>query len=130
MVRVSIMSMDVFREVVREAWVGATAMGAWSSKCPELNQCAVTAMLVQDFFGGDLLRCECDDGDSHYWNRLPDGGEIDMTIGQFEYSGVVPLRDTVVVRERSYVDGNRNTVKRYKVLKKRFNKIYEERMSK
>ena len=125
MVRVSIMSMDVFREVVREAWVGATALGPWTSKCPELNQCAVTSMLVQDYFGGNLLRCECNDGDSHYWNMLPGNEEWDLTAGQFEYSGVIPLRDTVVIRPRSYVDGNRKTVKRYKVLKKRFLKILD-----
>lgn len=129
MVRVSIMSRKVFEDVVRHSWVAATALGNWTSKCPELNQCAVTAMLVQDYFGGNLLRCECDDGDSHYWNMLPDDEEWDLTEGQFEYSGVTPLRDTVVVRSREYVDANRGTVKRYKVLKKRFLKLYNDQQN-
>lgn len=125
--KISIFSRPVFEEVVREAWVSATAYGEWTSKCPELNQCAVTAMLVQDYFGGDLLRCECDDGDSHYWNLLPGNEEWDLTKSQFDYSGVTPLRDTVVVRPRSYVDKTRSTVRRYKILKKRFERILDER---
>lgn len=126
MVRVSIMGKKDFENAVRDAWVGATALGPWTSKCPELNQCAVTAMLVQDYFGGELLRCECDDGGSHYWNMLPGNEEWDLTATQFDYSGIIPLRDTVIVREREYVDSNRGTVKRYKVLKKRFQKIYDD----
>ena len=125
--KVSIMSKIVFEEVIQEAWVAATALGDWTSKCPELNQCAVTSMLVQDYFGGRLLRCECDDGVSHYWNLLPGEEQWDLTRGQFEYSGVTPLRDTMIIRSREYLDGNRKTVKRYKVLKKRFERILGER---
>ena len=47
-----------------------------------MGQCAVTALVVQDFLGGELIRAfVC--GESHYWNRLPDGSELDLTADQF-----------------------------------------------
>lgn len=126
MVIVSIMSKNLLRNALEYAWVGATAQGEWTSKCPSLNQCAVTALVIQDYFGGDLLRCECDDGDSHYWNILPGEEEVDWTEQQFEYSGVKPLRDTVIIRNRDYVLSFKSTKRRYKVLLKRVKAYLEE----
>lgn len=47
---------------------------------PALGQCAVTALIVQDYFGGELVNCL---HTHHYRNRLPDGQEIDFTKQQF-----------------------------------------------
>lgn len=116
---VRIASLDEITEALEWAWVGATALGKWTSKCPSLNQCAVTALVVQDYMGGEMLRCECDDGDSHYWNRLPDGRVVDLTEAQFEYSGVVPFKHEYVVRTREYVLSFKKTKTRYKTLAKR-----------
>ena len=126
MVTVSIMSKNLLRNALEYAWVGATAQGEWTSKCPSLNQCAVTALVIQDYFGGDLLRCECDDGGSHYWNMLPGGEDVDWTEQQFEYSGVTPIRETVVIRDRDYVLSPKSTKRRYKVLLKRVKAYLEE----
>jgi len=98
------------------SWNADTAFGEWSPECPPLNQCAVTALVVQDLFGGDLLRCEMTNGDSHYWNRLSDGMEIDLTESQFSFVEPKPLRDTVVVRDRDYVLSFPETVVRYELL--------------
>jgi len=46
------------------------------------GQCAVTALVVQDLLGGDLIRAVID-GESHYWNMIPGVGEIDLTRWQF-----------------------------------------------
>lgn len=84
---------------------------------PPKGQCAVTALIVQDEFGGDLLRCATPDG-SHYWNRLPDGTEIDLTAGQFPE----PVERTqIIVRDRSYLTGSPDTNQRYRTLKGRVN---------
>lgn len=111
------MDIEILKEAFKASWIAETALGTWSSDCPELNQCAVTAMVIQDYLGGDLLRCECDNGDSHYWNRLPNGKQVDLTYGQFRYSGITPFKNDFIVRERSYVNGHSNTVRRYKILK-------------
>ena len=59
----------------------------WSVDNPARGQCITTVLIVHDFFGGVLLRGEVVVGgeqvDYHWWNRLPDGTEIDLTRDQF-----------------------------------------------
>jgi hypothetical protein len=50
------------------------------------GQCGTTALVIHDWCGGDVLVADlfvggCVDG-VHYWNRLPDGVDLDLTIGQ------------------------------------------------
>jgi hypothetical protein len=52
----------------------------WTKENPAFGQCAVTALIVQDFFGGELIFCS---HQNHFWNRLLDGKEIDLTRGRF-----------------------------------------------
>jgi hypothetical protein len=65
----------------------------WSPANPSRGQCAVTAMVVQDLFGGELLEAEVHFPDGtrqgfHYWNRL-DGVEVDLTREQFSSEELV-----------------------------------------
>lgn len=98
------------------AWTADTAAdrNQWlrNQTRPETGQCAVTAMVVQDRFGGDLLRV-VNDGDSHYYNRLPDGREVDLTRGQFD---TWAPSEEPAVRPRSYLEGNEGTMRRYQLL--------------
>lgn len=59
----------------------------WSETNSARGQCATTAVVVHDYFGGDLVRGEVhvrgEQVDYHWWNRLPDGSEIDLTRQQF-----------------------------------------------
>jgi hypothetical protein len=82
---------------------------------PARGQCAVTALIVQEHLGGELVRCECPGG-SHYYNRLEDGTEIDVTREQFG-DGFVP-RD-VESRPRAYVLSFPETRRRYEALRRR-----------
>ena len=55
---------------------------------------------MQEFLGGDLLLAEVLHADGsrqglHYWNRLPDGTELDLTREQFAPSEVVQAPDVV-----------------------------------
>ena len=68
---------------------------------------------------GDLLRCETAPKGSHYWNRLPNEEEVDLTKEQFNHIPDKPLLETVIVREREYVLRNEETKKRYLILKSR-----------
>ena len=119
------MDIGKYKKVFEQCWTADTAQGKWTPECPSLNQCAVTAMVVQDLFGGDLLRCKCDDGSSHYWNRITDwnrmtdGEDVDLTFEQFEYSGIVPDKANFVVRDRAYVESFTDTMERYNRLKTR-----------
>ncbi len=112
------------KKLLLSAWSAETAQGDWTPDCPSLNQCAVTALVVQDYFGGELLRCKMTDGDSHYWNRNPDGTEEDWTIEQFSFIEGKPLKDDYVIREREYVLSFPKTKMRYKLLKERVEQLY------
>lgn len=99
---------------LRLAWSASTsAAPSWTPDIPSAGQCAVTALLVQDLLGGVLLRgVVC--GETHYWNRLPGGSEVDFTAAQFaEYR----LDVAPEVRERSYVLGFPDTIRRYHTLR-------------
>ncbi len=83
---------------------------------------AVVALLVQDVFGGDLLRASLEGTPfakmrSHYWNRLPGGMVLDFTASQF--GEVYPISfSQAEVRSRDYVLSNQETKTRYELLKK------------
>lgn len=100
-------------QLFSSAWCAETAMGKWNPENPSLNQCAVTALAVQDLLGGVLLRCELSDGGSHYWNKLPDGSELDLCAGQFQRISAYPLKDTTEERTRERVLEFTSTQKRY-----------------
>ena len=113
------MKLNKLKAALLRAWSADTAKGDWTPDCPSLNQCAVTALVVQDFYGGQLLRCLTDSGDSHYWNRLPDGRVIDLTEAQFACSHDWPNKNSFVIRAREYVLSFPDTLARYELLKKR-----------
>jgi hypothetical protein len=100
------------------SWGPDTAQGNWKADMPALNQCAVTALVVQDYLGGELLRQELNDGISHYWNRLPCGQELDLTFMQFTITKQYGIGE-IVVRDREYVLSFPETLKRYNILKER-----------
>ena len=106
---------------IRKSWGPDTAKGYWKPEVPSLNQCAVTALVVQDYFGGDLLRCSLSNGDSHYWNCLPDGRIVDLSKDQFEFTKQRKFGE-VIVRDREYVLSYPDTRKRYEILAQR---VYE-----
>lgn len=113
------------QEAVRTAWSSETSIdrAKWSPENPAWGQCAVTALVIQDFFGGHLQRAEIE-GTSHYWNRLPSGDEVDLTIEQF---GPNPPRGIVEERERAYVLSFPGTVARYEQLWRRVCDALESR---
>lgn len=99
---------------LRVAWQANTsnAPDKWSPSNPAFGQCAVTALVVQDLVGGELVRGSFADG-THYWNRLPDGREVDLTAGQFN---VRPKMSKVELRDREYLLSNPSTCRRYRQL--------------
>jgi len=61
-------------------WSSRTS-SRWSPEVPSRGQCSVTALVLQDHFGGELLRTPVGPA-SHFYNRI-DGVRIDATAGQF-----------------------------------------------
>ena len=71
-----------------------------------------------------MLRCNLTNSGSHYWNRLADGTEIDLTADQFDYiTDNKPLKENFVIRTRDYVLSFPSTVARYQLLKTRLHSL-------
>lgn len=106
---------------IQQAWCRETSSEyeKWSPENPALGQCAVTALVIQDLLGGVLVRGKIN-GVSHYWNWLPSGDKVDMTICQFGDN--IAFDEFPIERSREYVLSFPDTKRRYELLKKR---IYE-----
>jgi hypothetical protein len=90
----------------------------WSSCLPAFGQCAVTALVVQDFVGGKMVK---DPDNDHYWNVLENGTEIDLTREQFAEGIVLQAKED---RTREYMLESERSIKartpeRYDLLKER-----------
>jgi len=56
--------------------------GQWLATNPARGQCNVTALLINELFGGQILKTPLPEGD-HFYNRI-DGQRIDLTDVQFD----------------------------------------------
>ena len=85
------MTLEAVILALRESWGPDTCapedVADWTPDNPARGQCATTAVVLHDFFGGSLMVGEVIvDGervDFHWWNRLPDGEQVDITLEQF-----------------------------------------------
>ena len=74
---------------IRAAWGRDTSddPDEWSEENPARGQCAVTALLVRELLGGDILIANVLRGgkrvERHAWNRLPSRIALDLTREQF-----------------------------------------------
>ncbi|MCJ1681524.1 hypothetical protein MTF65_30045 [Streptomyces sp. APSN-46.1] len=82
---------------LRASWAADTCspdnQAEWQPRNPAWGHCDITALIVNDIFGGDLMLGEVHlDGDQHgfhWWNRLPGGTELDLTHEQFQLGQTV-----------------------------------------
>ncbi|NJO65112.1 MAG: hypothetical protein HC836_45485 [Richelia sp. RM2_1_2] len=88
----------------------------WTPELPQLGHCAVASLIVHDLFGGKILR---NDENYHFWNELPDGKQVDLTIKQFDEipEGTLMIADAEV--DRQELLDNPDTAMRYEILKSR-----------
>lgn len=90
---------------LRDAWGRDTCdpvdVAEWHPGNPARGQCGVTALVLHDHFGGELLVAEVRHADGrrqgvHWSNRLPDGTDLDLTREQFTDGEVIDEPRTVV----------------------------------
>ncbi|MFC9945472.1 YunG family protein [Streptomyces pratensis] len=98
---------------IRSSWDADTTTPVhrphWNPGNPARDQCGVTALVVNDLLGGELIRGEVlvagERVDHHWWNRLGQDLDIDLTREQFApheivSGGVVIERPAEIVRLR------------------------------
>jgi hypothetical protein len=96
-------SLNEIERAIRASWSADTCDPVdlpWSPEHPARGQCGVTALVVHDLLGGELLMAEVRHADGsrqgvHYWNRLHGGAELDLTREQFARGEVVGEPDAV-----------------------------------
>lgn len=112
--------------IIRRAWNRATSAtpDEWARTNRSRGQCAITALVVQDCIGGDLVRtiASLPDGtaESHYANLLDHGVILDLTESQFpEGTTFGPWEE----RTRVYVLSYPKTLARYLKIVQRLNEL-------
>ncbi|WP_456320210.1 YunG family protein [Nocardia terpenica] len=80
-------TIDTLKVALQKSWsVETSNTSDWSENDPARGQCAVTACVVQDYLGGDIVNTVATTPDgatiSHYLNVI-DGRTIDLTHKQF-----------------------------------------------
>ena len=96
--------LELYRAIA-PVWSADTASptGAWSSSNPAQNHCSITSLVVQDFFGGEILSTKTSGG-THFYNLI-DGVKWDLTARQFPEP--IPYDDTPSSRELALSDTSR-----------------------
>lgn len=102
-------------KVLFQSW-SIQSSSKWSEDNPAKGQCGVTALVVNDIFGGEILKTMLPDG-WHFYNRV-DGKCYDFTKSQF--SEEINYKDIKSNREEAFLDTNQ---KQYKYLKRRVEKL-------
>jgi len=114
-------SLETLQALIASLCQEDTAAGSgkgWTMDNPTHGHCTIVAAVVQRLFGGDLMRASLEGTEfaeysSHYWNRLPDDSEIDLTEDQFQ-GRLQPIEDLEpIVRDRSYALGASDAGERY-----------------
>ncbi|WP_211336390.1 YunG family protein [Nocardia tenerifensis] len=85
--------MTEIADAIRACWAADTCSpddlerAGWQADNPAWGHCDVTALLVHDLFGGELMVGEVwlagEQQGFHWWNRLASGIELDLTRDQF-----------------------------------------------
>ena len=117
-------SLTQLRTALAASWTAQTAspLVAWTPHNPSSGQCAVSALVLQDYCGGKICRCVVV-GTPHYFNRIDDQ-VVDSTAAQF---GTVAIDyDTSTVRSRQRILRHADTRQRYELLKERVERFLVE----
>ncbi len=113
------------RTALEASWSRETSSTSdeWSENRPSRGQCVPTALVAQDFLGGDLQKLSTvfnAKQESHYRNVLPDGRIFDAT--RLQYPDNQPLQvDKVELKGfgsiREKLLSEPDTLRRYQILK-------------
>jgi len=73
--------LDSIQSALEESW-SIESSSKWTKENPAKGQCSVSAVVVYQYFGGEILKTKID-GRWHFYNKI-NGIKYDFTSGQFE----------------------------------------------
>ncbi|MBU2633689.1 MAG: hypothetical protein KJ674_00430 [Nanoarchaeota archaeon] len=107
-------------KIIRNCWDENTChyKSHWNPKLPSTGHCRVTALLLQDFFKGNILYSYVKGNKKrdHYWNEFPNGNEVDITRDQFPKK-VSFVKSIIITRKKAF--SSKKTKKGYFILRRR-----------
>jgi hypothetical protein len=92
-------SPEMLLEALKSAW-SLDSSSSWTKDNPAKGQCSVTALVVQDLFGGEIFTTKTKGG-THFYNLI-DGTRYDLTISQFDYE--ISFDDMLSERDEAFAD--------------------------
>ncbi|MDB5181051.1 MAG: hypothetical protein JWO54_814 [Candidatus Saccharibacteria bacterium] len=115
---------------LRNSWSAETSNSdKWNKDNPPMGQCAVTACVVQDYLGGEIINVLASDkfgnGVSHYLNVI-NGETVDLTRSQFSNDvafGEPRTKTGNYSTTREYCLSFLDTNKRYEILASKVSKL-------
>ncbi|MDO8667473.1 MAG: hypothetical protein Q7K35_00010 [bacterium] len=119
------MNLSDFKKVLQKAWSRETSYcpDEWTDSNSSIGQCAVSALVVNDYFGGNIIWTEAvlPNGQivSHYFNFI-DGKEVDLTRSQFPEGTLIPKgieKKKDFASTRDFMLSSDNIKKCYELLK-------------
>lgn len=104
---------------LQKVWVKETAHPSYQDKWiptnPSIGQCLVTALLIQELKGGEIASCKV--GNNSHFVNIIDGQIKDYTVKQFK----IPIKyKKIAIKERKKLLENKDTLKRYELLRANF----------
>lgn len=122
---------------LRASWDGETGysgVGVWTPQNPARGQCVTSSLVVQDYFGGSIVRYAVSGegiDETHYLNILEDGTMLDTTGQQYKTpvsmtEKPVDLEGFSSLREKRLSD--EETSRRYHLLKSKVETVLDRDM--
>ena len=100
--------------VLRASWSRETS-GQWLPENPARGQCNVTALVVNDLLGGEILKTEAPGG-WHFYNRV---GDVRYDFTESQFNGPIHYADVASDRHEALAG---TAPERYAALKARVEK--------
>lgn len=125
------MNINELEKILEKCWCRETIIqqAGWKEDNPALGQCVPTSLVVNDYFGGEIIwaMATLQEGKeiSHYFNKI-DEKEIDLTRKQFPEGTIIPAgipRTKGFKTTRDYLLSSQNVVERYNLLKLKVEKF-------
>lgn len=116
-------SLDELFIVLLECWCKETAYPSCQAEYdydndPTYGQCAITATLVHDIFGGSIHKVTVSGGGTHYFNKI-ENQYIDLTSDQFTLYNIPLSYEPNELVPREYCGKNADTLNRFNLLVQR-----------
>ena len=124
-----LMKISDLEHILLNCWCKDTSYdpNKWSKDNPAFGQCAVTSLIVNDYFAGKIVWAEALLPDntkiSHYFNLIEEQ-EVDLTRKQFPKGTIISKgvdKTKQFSTTREYILSYQTTRDRYEILKEKIN---------